>query len=235
MCFSNFIYDISGFILIDKEKGYTSFDVCNKLKHKFKFKKVGHNGTLDPIATGLMIIGVNKATKSLFKLNNSTKEYITTIVFGKDSKTLDISGEIFNINRDIDIKVNELDDAIDILKSRDTQIPPMYSAIKINGKKLYQLARNGIEIDLKPRDVRIYDIARTTEIYEDEDGFKCVNITMNVSPGFYVRSFVRDIGQILQATCVLKDLKRTRNCDYKVEDAKKIDEVTLDDIFEINL
>ena len=235
MCSQDFDHDISGFLLINKEKNYTSFDVCNKLKHKFKFKKVGHNGTLDPIATGLMVIGVNKATKSLFKIENNTKEYLATIIFGKESKTLDVSGEIFNINKNVDVKINELDNAINILKSRKTQIPPMYSAIKVNGKKLYELARNGVEIDLKPRGVKIYNITRTTEIYEDEDGFKCVNISMTVSPGFYVRSLVRDIGEILQKSCTLKDLTRAKNGDYKLEDSKKIDEVTLDDIFEINL
>lgn len=221
--------EVGGFLLVDKEKGYTSFDVCNKLKHKFKFRKVGHNGTLDPNATGLMIIGVNSYTKLLFKLNYNIKEYIATILFGMESKTYDITGEVFNECKFVDVNESEIDNAINSLKNIKTQIPPMYSAIKVNGKKLYDLAREGIEIELKPREIEIYNIKRLTDIYLD-NGFKCMKITMTVSSGFYVRSFVRDLGELLKLPCLLKDLIRTKNGKFNLTDAKKIDEITINDI-----
>ena len=225
--------NINGFLLIDKEKGYTSFDVCNKLKHKFKFKKVGHNGTLDPNATGLMVIGVNDSTKLLFKLDDSKKEYIASVLFGMSSKTLDIEGEIISKNLDVNVDYDSLVEAINILKAEKEQIPPMFSAIKVNGNKLYDLARKNINIELEPRAVEIFDISVVSDFYY-ESGFQCVDIKMSVSKGFYVRSFVRDLCKILDCDGLLFNLRRTKNGIFDVKNAKKIDIVTLDDIFSVN-
>ena len=227
--------ELSGFLLIDKEKGYTSFDVCNKIKHRFRFKKVGHNGTLDPNATGLMLVGVNKATKLLFKLNTNIKEYLATIVFGKKSDTFDVDGDITFFNKDINISEEMIDECINVLKNKKTQIPPIYSAIKVKGQKSYELARKGISIELDPRSVEIYDINRSTKLYLDEYMFKCVEIDMTVSAGFYVRSFVRDLSELLKIPCLLKDLRRVRNGNYYLKNAKKIDEITIGDLFTIDI
>ena len=293
----------NGFLLVNKEKGYTSFDVCNKIKHKFNFKKVGHNGTLDPNATGLMVIGINKATKYLFKINNDNKEYIATILFGLSSDSEDICGKIINIKKNININTIDIDDAINKIKNQTTQIPPVYSAIKINGKRSCDLIRKkNIYTDLKPREIKIYNMKRISKIYISENNisenntsenniskiytsgnnisennisgnnisghniskiytsgnnisgnniyennisgnnisenntqqnYLCVDIKMLVSKGFYVRSFVRDLGNILNIPCLLKDLCRTKNGNYNIEESKKIDQVTISDIIDI--
>ena len=224
---------MNGFLLIDKEKGYTSFDVCNKLKHKFKLKKVGHNGTLDPNATGLMIVAVNSATKQLNNLNCVDKQYIATILFGKESNTLDSEGEILKDNKDIKITENDIDNVLNILKDQEQQIPPMFSAIKVNGKKLCDLARKNITLDLQSRSIKIFDLQRLTGIYLSEDNYKKVDILMTVSKGFYVRSFVRDMCNLLKLPGLLQDLRRTKNGDYDIKNAKKIDEINESDIFQI--
>ena len=139
---------MNGFLLIDKEKGYTSFDVCNKLKHKFKLKKVGHNGTLDPNATGLMIVAVNSATKQLNNLNCTDKQYIATILFGKESNTLDSEGEILKDDKNIEINENDIDNVLNILKDQEQQIPPMFSAKLVNGIRAYDLARKDKDFTL---------------------------------------------------------------------------------------
>ena len=127
----------NGFLLINKEKGYTSFDVCNKIKHKFNFKKVGHNGTLDPNATGLMIIGINKATKYLFKINNDKKEYIATILFGISTDSEDMCGKIINITKEISINIDIIYNAINELKTKNKQlegkIEKLERILRING------------------------------------------------------------------------------------------------------
>ena len=224
---------MDGFFLIDKEKGYTSFDVCNKLKHKFKLKKVGHNGTLDPNATGLMIVAINNSTKDLSKLICNNKEYIATILFGKESNTLDSDGEIIIKTKEINFTEDDIDKILNILGDQTQQIPPMYSAIKINGKKLCNLARKNIIIDLPPRPVEVYTMKRISNIYKSEDYFFKVDILLNVSKGYYVRSFVRDMCKYLNCSGLLQDLRRTKNGIYSVDNAKKIDDISLDDIFNI--
>lgn len=226
--------NIDGFLLIDKEKGYTSFDVCNKIKKKFNFSKVGHNGTLDPNATGLMIIGINKATKYLFKLENDNKEYIATILFGMSSDTEDICGKIIKTVQNIDIDISNIDTILNKMKSQTTQIPPLYSAIKINGIRSCDLIRKkNIYSNLKPREIKIYNLERVTDIYVFNE-YKCIDIKMHVSKGFYVRSFVRDLSNILQIPCLLKDLRRIKNGDYDVNNAKKINDLDIIDIIPID-
>lgn len=224
---------MDGFFLIDKEKGYTSFDVCNKLKHKFKLKKVGHNGTLDPNATGLMIVAVNSATKLLNNLNCNDKEYIATILFGKESNTLDPQGEILKDDKNIKITENDIDNVLNLLKDQEQQVPPMFSAIKVNGKKLCDLARKNITLELQPRPIKIYKIQRLSGIYYSSDNYPQVDILLTVSKGFYVRSFVRDICNILKIPGLLQDLRRTKNGIYSIENAKKINDIDESDIFQL--
>ena len=224
---------MDGFFLIDKEVGYTSFDVCNKLKHRFKFKKVGHNGTLDPNATGLMIVAINNSTKDLNKLICNDKEYIATILFGKESNTLDPEGEIISKDKNINITEDDIDKCLNILKNQTEQIPPMFSAIKINGKKLYDLARKNMTLDIPPRPIEIYELKRISNLYKSEDDFFKVDILLHVSKGFYVRSFVRDMCNHLNISGLLQDLRRTKNGIYSIDNAKKINEITLDDLFNI--
>ena len=224
---------MDGFLLVDKEKGYTSFDVCNKLKHKFKLKKVGHNGTLDPNATGLMIVAINSATKQLNNLNCNDKEYVATILFGKESNTLDSQGEILKDDKNIKITENDIDNVLNLLKNQEQQIPPMFSAIKVNGKKLCDLARKNITLDIPPRSIKIYNLQRLTDIYYSSDNYLQVDILLTVSKGFYVRSFVRDMCNILKIPGLLQDLRRTKNGIYSIENAKKINDIDESDIFQL--
>lgn len=224
---------MDGFFLIDKEKGYTSFDVCNKLKHKFKLKKVGHNGTLDPNATGLMIVAVNSATKQLNNLNCNDKEYIATILFGKESNTLDPQGEILKDDKNIKITENDIDNVLNLLKNQEQQIPPMFSAIKLHGKKLCDLARKNITLEIPPRSIKIYKIQRLSSIYYSSDNYPQVDILLTVSKGFYVRSLVRDMCNILKIPGLLQDIRRTKNGIYSINNAKKIKDINESDIFQL--
>lgn len=220
---------MNGFILIDKPKGITSFTVCNKIRKILNLDKTGHNGTLDPNATGLMVVACNKATKLMRLINEHDKEYIATIIFGKTSDTLDVDG---NVTDGIlkDFNVEDLIDKINILKNVEEQIPPMTSAIKINGKKLYEYQKKGIEIELEKRKIKINDI----ELLEyNEDLHEC-KIRLNVSKGFYVRSFARDLGKLLNSDAIISDLRRTKIDNLDVKDAKSIDDLNIDDIIPID-
>ena len=217
-----------GFIFVDKEKEITSFQVCNKIKWKLKLDKTGHNGTLDPNATGMMIVATNKATKLMKYINEHNKEYIATIAFGKRSETLDFDSEV------LDGKLNkfneeELLNAISKLKEEKFQLPPMTSAIKVNGKKLYEYQRQGIEVEVEKREININYIELMSF---DEVHYEC-EIRLNVSKGFYVRSFARDLGILLNSDAIIKELRRTKIENYDVSNAKKLDDISLDDIIKI--
>ncbi|MBQ9900044.1 MAG: tRNA pseudouridine(55) synthase TruB [Acholeplasmatales bacterium] len=219
---------MDGFIFVDKEKEITSFQVCNKIKWKLKLNKTGHNGTLDPNATGLMIVAVNKATKLMKYINEHNKEYVAKIKFGKTSETLDYDSNV------LDGKLNkfskeELINSINELKKEEYQIPPMTSAIKINGKKLYEYQREGIEIEVEKRKIKINDI----ELLDfDTINYECT-IRLNVSKGFYVRSFARDLGQMLNSDAIIKELRRTKIEQFDVSNTKKLDEIEEKDIIKI--
>lgn len=219
---------MDGFILVDKPKGMTSLDVCMKLKRTLHLDKCGHSGTLDPNTTGILVVAINRATKLLKLINEHDKEYIATISFGYDSTTLDFDGEITK-NISMNFSLNDLKNALIELCSMNSQVPPMTSAIKVNGKKLYEYQRKGITLELEPREVKIYDY----EILSDlrlTDGHLEFDIKLNVSKGFYVRSFARDLGRMLGGCAILKDLRRTFAGDFNVIDSKKLDVITEDDI-----
>ena len=219
---------MDGFILVDKEKNITSFSVCNKLKWKLNLNKTGHNGTLDPNATGLMVVATNKATKLMKYINEHNKEYITVIKFGKTSETLDydstvLDGKLNKFNKE------ELLNAINNLKNEEYQLPPMTSAIKINGKKLYEYQRENKEIEIPKRKIKINDIEL---INFDDINFEAT-IRLNVSKGFYVRSFARDLGLLLDSDCIVKELRRTKIENLDVSNAKRIDDINELDIISI--
>lgn len=213
---------MDSFIVIDKPKGLTSHDVCNKLKRIFNTSHIGHTGTLDPNTTGVLVVAINKACKLMPLLLEHTKEYNTTVLFGKSSDTLDITGNILE-DKKCDIDLNSLDKAILELKEQKYQIPPKYSSIKVNGKKLYEYARAGKEVEIAKRDVTIYSLKRTSDIYEI-DGYKCVDLYMKVSKGFYVRSLCRDLGQILGVPSLMAELDRESSGDFNKSMAIKLDD-----------
>ena len=221
---------MEGFLLVDKEKNITSFGVCNKLKRKFNIDKVGHNGTLDPNTTGLMICALGKATKLLKLINEHDKEYIAKITFGYDSKTLDFESELTEIKTDVSL--DKIKEGLEYLKKQEEQIPPMTSSIKINGIKLIDYQRKNIEVDVKPRKVKLYNYEILSDLELVNDHYE-IDIKLNVSKGYYVRALARDLGKYLGGSAVLHELRRTKMNEYDVINALKIDEITDKDIISI--
>ena len=222
---------MNGFFLIDKPEGKTSSNVVLNIKRKLNLKKCGHNGTLDPNTTGLMVVGCNEATKLMIFINEHDKAYITTIVFGFDSNTLDIYGNIteeFNMT----FSEEELDQALNEIKLMNKQIPPMVSAIKVDGKKLYELERKNIEVELQARDIKIHNITKLTNLKE-VDGHLEIDLIIDCSKGFYVRSFARDLGILLGGKAIMKKLRRIRSGKFNIQNSVILDEVSLDNLISI--
>ncbi len=221
---------MDGFVIIDKEKDMTSFDVVYKVKKIFNTKKVGHSGTLDPMATGVLVVGVNRATKFLqFITDSSYKEYIADIKLGQMSDTLDTTGEITQ-----DILVDEISDEqlnqviAAYIKTYD-QIPPKFSAKKIDGKRAYDLARDGKEVVLKPCEVTIYD-AKLIKRIDNEN----ISVYFKVSKGTYIRSLIDDIARDLGTIGIMSGLRRTSTDNMTIEQAKLIGELTTDDLIPLH-
>ena len=227
---------MDGFFNIYKEKGYTSFDVCNKIKHMFHEKKVGHTGTLDPNAVGVMQIAVGRATKLLPLLEDHTKVYEPTIHFGILTDTLDPEGKIIEEASVPSFSLSDVKAKLEILKGRTTQLPPIYSAIKVNGKKLYEYARENKDVEIKERPVKIYELDTVSDLYY-EDGYLALKLHMKVSKGFYVRSFVRDLATLLNTIAIMSDLVRIETGDFKLKDAirlshlKESNLISVEDVF----
>ncbi|MDE6661343.1 MAG: tRNA pseudouridine(55) synthase TruB [Anaeroplasmataceae bacterium] len=222
---------MNGFFIIDKPKGITSQGAVLKIKKQFNLKKCGHTGTLDPDATGVLIVACGEATKLIRLLEENQKEYETTIVFGLDSNTLDVYGTITQ-ESDMSFTLQELDEALANLKNQALQIPPMVSAIKVAGKKLYEYERENKFVDLAPRRVQIERIDRISELRVAE-GHLEVDIRIVCSKGFYVRSFARDLGQALGGCAILKDLRRLKSGRFSVDEAIKLDFLTEKNLYSI--
>lgn len=208
--------NVDGVLFINKPKGITSFDVVREIKKIFKMKKVGHTGTLDPLATGVMLVCLGKATKIVELLTAEDKEYVASAKLGIKTDTLDITGKV--IDKKEIIEFNNLEEVLNSFKKTYMQEVPIYSAVKIKGKKLYEYARNKEDIDLPKREVTIKEI----ELLEQEkDTFK---FRVLVTKGCYIRSLINDIGQSLNTYATMTDLERTK----QVVDIK--DTNTLEDI-----
>lgn len=218
---------MDGIVLINKEEGLTSRDVVNKIVKKLNLKKVGHAGTLDPIAKGLLVIGIGKGTKILDLLTMNTKEYIATSKIGIETDTLDISGNILNKTNDFYLKREELINTLNSFIGSYYQEVPKYSAVKINGKKLYEYARNDLNVDLPKRLITIYKI-ELLEFNKNEFTFKVL-----ASKGTYIRSLIRDIGIKLNLPMTMKELIRTKSGKFNLSDSYEIsDDFKIIPIFE---
>ena len=218
---------MDGIVLINKEEGLTSRDVVNKIVKKLNLKKVGHAGTLDPIAKGLLVIGIGKGTKILDLLTMNTKEYIATSKIGIETDTLDISGNILNKTNDFSLKREELINTLNSFIGSYYQEVPKYSAVKINGKKLYEYARNDLNVDLPKRLITIYKI-ELLEFNKNEFTFKVL-----ASKGTYIRSLISDIGIKLKLPMTMKELIRTKSGKFNLSDSYEIsDDFKIIPIFE---
>ncbi len=222
---------MDGLIIIDKPKKMTSLDVCNRLKRSLNLDKCGHSGTLDPNTTGVLVVACNRATKLLKLINEHDKIYTATILFGYDSNTLDIDGEITKEMK-MNFTIEEVRQAIYQLSLKDDQIPPMTSAIRINGKHLYEYQRKGVELELAPRKTKILDYEILSDLRTIANHLE-IDVRLHVEKGFYVRSFARDLGQILGGCAILKELRRTKVGEFSIDDAIPLDKASLNHILPI--
>lgn len=209
---------INGIINVYKEKGFTSHDAVAKLRGILRQKKIGHTGTLDPEAEGVLLVCLGKATRVCDMLTEKDKVYEAALLLGTATDTQDITGTIQS-NRPVTCSEEEVKKAIASFVGEYEQIPPMYSALKVNGKKLCDLARAGIEVERKPRTVTIFSI-RILEL-----SLPRVRMEVHCSKGAYIRTLCHDIGETLGCGGCMESLIRTRAAGFALEDARKLGEI----------
>jgi tRNA pseudouridine55 synthase len=217
--------DMDGIIVINKEKEYTSHDVVAKLKKKLNISKVGHTGTLDPNATGVLPILIGKGTKFSKYLINHDKIYEVELELGKKTDTADIEGKVIE-EENVDEKYIK-ENLLQVLESfvgKQEQIPPMYSAIKKDGKKLYEYARAGEKVDIEPRKIEIYKIDLNK--YDKN----IISFVVSCSKGTYIRSLCEDIAEKLNTVGYMKNLKRLQVGKFNIKDAVYIDDIDLKNV-----
>jgi len=219
---------MNGIFLIDKEPGCTSRDVVNEIMRKTETAKVGHTGTLDPMASGVLIICVGRATKLVSHLTASDKEYLAEITLGIATDTLDSTGEIIK-EEFVDISDEDIIAAVTSMLGEYEQEVPIYSAIKIKGKKLYEYARAKENVVLPKRRVNIMNINMASPI-KRENGRIIFSIECKVSKGTYIRSLVRDIALKLNTIGIMSNLRRKTQGKFTIDECKKIDDISLLDI-----
>lgn len=209
---------MNGILNIYKEPGFTSFDVVAKLRGILKQKKIGHTGTLDPAAQGVLPVCLGKATKLCELITDGYKTYEAVMLLGTVTDTLDMEGTVLE-SHDVECSADEVKKAVMSFEGKIEQTPPMYSAIKINGQRLYELARQGVTVDRKKRSVEIYNI----DIISIE--LPRVVFSVTCSKGTYIRTLCDDIGRKLSCGACMESLKRTASGRFKIEDAYRISEI----------
>ena len=220
---------MDGIVIINKEKGYRSQDIVSKIRKKLNIKKVGHAGTLDPLATGILPILIGKGTKISKYLIEHDKTYIATIKLGIKTTTGDLEGEIIKKDDNININDNIIKNVLETFIGKQKQKPPIYSAIKINGKKLYEYARSGTSVEITPRDIEIFDIFLNNYDKEKQE----IQITAHVSKGTYMRTLCEDITEKLGTVGTMAELERIKLNQFCIEDAVYIENLQNKDIISI--
>ena len=210
----------NGIIVIDKPPGWTSMDVCAKLRGIFHEKRVGHAGTLDPMATGVLPVFIGRATRAVQYAAESDKEYIAGLKLGVVTNTQDTTGEVLE-ERPVDVTRDRLWAALERFHGQIEQVPPMYSAIKVNGKKLYELARKGKEVERKPRTVHIHALGLLGWPDAGED----FSLRVVCSKGTYVRTLCHDIGQALGCGGCMSSLRRVKAAGFTLDDSATLEAV----------
>lgn len=210
---------MDGILLVDKPQGMTSHDVVDIIRKSFGLKKVGHAGTLDPMATGLLVILIGRYTKSSGSLSADDKVYEATLVLGATSDTGDADGKITSSGQGTDFDKAQLEDCFRVFLGETDQVPPMYSAIKFKGRKLYELARRGVSVERKPRRILIKEL--------DILKIDLPNIAFRVacSKGTYIRQLCEDIGKALGCGAYLSQLRRVRSGSFTIDEALGLSEL----------
>lgn len=212
---------MDGILIVNKSEGFTSRDVVNKLSKIFNTKKIGHTGTLDPIAKGVLVVVIGKYTKLCEDLTQTYKEYVATFKLGILTDTLDITGNIID-EKSCNVSEEEIRSVIASYKGVYNQEVPIYSSVKINGRKLYEYARNGENVVLPKREVDIKNI-EVLDINKDIVKIKCL-----VSKGTYIRSLIRDIGESLNTHATMTDLIRTKQGIFDIKDSYTLEDIEND-------
>ena len=213
---------MDGLIIVNKENGYTSRDVVNVLSKKFNTNKIGHCGTLDPIAEGVLVIAIGKALKVIDLITEDSKEYIAEVKLGIETDTLDITGNVLNEVKNIYTDENEIRNVLNSFVGKSMQEVPAYSAVKVNGKRLYEYARQNINIELPKREIEIFDIEL---LNFDRDKFI---FRVSVSKGTYIRSLIRDIGKKLNIPATMTGLKRVKQGLFSIDNSYTLDDIKKD-------
>jgi tRNA pseudouridine55 synthase len=202
--------------LIDKPLEWTSFDVVKKVRNALRIKKVGHAGTLDPLATGLLIVCAGRQTKSIDTYMGQEKEYTGTFVIGATTESFDLEKPVVPVADPSHIMLAQVQDAVSQLTGDILQVPPMHSAIKVDGKRVYESARKGLEVKMEARPVQVREFEITR--FEGNE----LDFRICCSKGTYIRSLARDLGEILQTGAYLKSLCRTRIGEFLLADAHQL-------------
>lgn len=208
-----------GILLVDKPAGITSFQVVDRLKKKFRIKKVGHGGSLDPMATGLLVILINRGTKAATGLLGGEKEYEATILLGTETASQDITGRVVRIEDRDEFSREKIEEALSNFRGEIYQVPPMVSALKYRGERLYKIARRGEEVEREARKVTISSL-----ILGSISGNR-IQINVRVSKGTYIRTLSHDLGQLLGCGGCLSALRRIRVGPYSIKDAKPLNQL----------
>ena len=213
---------MNGILIINKEKGCTSHDIVYKVKKIFN-EKVGHTGTLDPLAEGVLPILIGKGTLCSKYLINHDKKYVVNLALGQKTETADLEGKIIEEKKipDKSLAQNEIEKVLKSFIGKQQQMPPIYSAIKVNGKKLYEYARKGQNVEIKPREIEIYDI----KLMNIDAQKKQIQFEVFCGKGTYIRSLCEDIAEKLETVGYMESLKRIQVGDFKIEESSKIQEL----------
>lgn len=209
-----------GILIIDKPTGWTSMDVCAKLRGILREKRIGHAGTLDPMATGVLPVFVGRATKAVQFAENGRKEYRAVLKLGTVTDTQDTTGTVLETHP-VTVGADEVRAALEHFTGELLQLPPMYSALKVNGQKLYDLARQGKTVERKPRAITVYELELLEQSAPDEFTLRVV-----CSKGTYIRTLCHDLGEYLGCGGCMAALRRTRSGSFSVENARRIGELT---------
>lgn len=213
--------ELCGIICVNKPKGFTSFDVIAKMRGILKIKRLGHAGTLDPLAEGVLPVFVGRATKACDILPDERKEYSAGFRLGVSTDTQDITGTITAERDPSGTDAKTLRAVLGGFRGEIMQIPPMYSAVSVGGKRLYELARQGLEIERKPRPVTVYSL----ELDSYEETERCGILTVSCSKGTYIRTLISDIGETLGCGGIMTSLVRTRACGFSLADCSTLEQI----------
>lgn len=212
---------INGVLIVNKPKNFTSRDVINELNRKLGTKKIGHTGTLDPIATGVLVVVIGSYTKLVNDLTSLDKEYIAEIKLGIKTDTGDITGSVLEENNNYNISKEDILNVFDLFPKEYEQTVPKYSAVKVGGKKLYEYARNNIDVELPKRLVKIYEL----ELLDFNNDV--IKFRVKVSKGTYIRSLIEDLCKKLNAIGTMSSLVRTKQGKFRIEDSHILDEINI--------